>query len=310
MDNNINSEIFPSLPSVTQAMDSAAGQPSEESPWARLPETERSYGTASFPLHFFTDRGQQISDGRLDWHWHRELEFLKITAGAVTCHAGPDPIMLRQGDLLFLNSNAVHRYDYSWDSVMEIAAFAPEFIAPGSSRIYSQAVLPFTRSDLRYIHISTGSASSAGLSHDFDQLLKSRSCTEYTELELHIRLCALWKRFLESYADQFQLSSSSSDTYAWDRLQNMITHIHRHYSENLRLSDIAASAGISKSEALLLTSQQIRACHRLKTSTDTITAIAMETGFSDAGYFCKVFRKYTGMSPKEYRKQPRDDAPD
>ena len=34
--------------------------------------------------------------------------------------------------------------------------------------------------------------------------------------------------------------------------------------------------------------------------------IAVEVGFEDAGYFSKVFQKYTGMSPKEYRNQRKD----
>lgn len=39
----------------------------------------------------------------------------------------------------------------------------------------------------------------------------------------------------------------------------------------------------------------------LKNNIWTITEIAMETGYSDANYFSKVFRRYTGMSPTQYR---------
>lgn len=39
----------------------------------------------------------------------------------------------------------------------------------------------------------------------------------------------------------------------------------------------------------------------LKNSAWTITEIALETGYSDANYFSKVFKKYTGMSPRQYR---------
>ena len=41
----------------------------------------------------------------------------------------------------------------------------------------------------------------------------------------------------------------------------------------------------------------------LKKSNLTITKTALENGFSNSQYFSQVFKKYTGMSAKEYRKQ-------
>lgn len=44
------------------------------------------------------------------------------------------------------------------------------------------------------------------------------------------------------------------------------------------------------------------ACSLLKTSNLSILAIAQECGFEDSNYFCRIFRKLNGKSPKVYRK--------
>ena len=45
-----------------------------------------------------------------------------------------------------------------------------------------------------------------------------------------------------------------------------------------------------------------RAAQLLKSSSDSINEIAVKTGYSDALYFSKVFRRLIGMSPREFRR--------
>ena len=44
-----------------------------------------------------------------------------------------------------------------------------------------------------------------------------------------------------------------------------------------------------------------RAKDLLRDSLDSIGAIGRRVGFPDPAYFSRVFRKHTGMSPREYR---------
>ena len=41
----------------------------------------------------------------------------------------------------------------------------------------------------------------------------------------------------------------------------------------------------------------------MKYSFLTLEECALQSGFSSLQYFCRVFKKYTGMTPSEYRKQ-------
>jgi AraC-like DNA-binding protein len=45
------------------------------------------------------------------------------------------------------------------------------------------------------------------------------------------------------------------------------------------------------------------AAERLLRSGDAVARIAQESGFRDQSYFGKVFRRYTGASPAQYRRQ-------
>ena len=96
----------------------------------------------------------------------------------------------------------------------------------------------------------------------------------------------------------------------------MTEYIQKHYNEKLTLEDIAASANISKTEALRCFSESTHttpvgylisyrlkcAEHLLRSTSVSVTDIALSTGFADCGYFCKTFKKKYKSSPLKYRK--------
>ena len=53
----------------------------------------------------------------------------------------------------------------------------------------------------------------------------------------------------------------------------------------------------------VMTQKIERACELLKNSNQDVAAIGMSLGFGTQSYFGEVFRKFTGMSPGEYRSQ-------
>ena len=45
-----------------------------------------------------------------------------------------------------------------------------------------------------------------------------------------------------------------------------------------------------------------RACYLLLTTNQSITEVAYNTGFNDLSYFIKLFKRYKGITPKQYIK--------
>lgn len=98
-----------------------------------------------------------------------------------------------------------------------------------------------------------------------------------------------------------------------------MTRIRSRYTEELRLEDLAADAGMSVRSYIrhfrwtagippirYLTEVRIEIGRRLLEETSlNVTEIAGRVGFSDGSYFARQFRAYTGMSPLEYRREGR-----
>lgn len=98
-------------------------------------------------------------------------------------------------------------------------------------------------------------------------------------------------------------------------VQRALDYIHANLARKLRLEDIAGSARMSvfhfsrtfrKSTGTgphrYLVQARVERVRTLLASSDrSLAAIADETGFSDQSHMSKVFRKFTGMSPKAFR---------
>lgn len=94
-----------------------------------------------------------------------------------------------------------------------------------------------------------------------------------------------------------------------DRIQSQL-------SEHLEVADLAQRAGLSRSHFsreftnhVGMSPQEYLKQERMKLAIQllynpklSIKEIAYESGYADENYFCRVFRKVTGMSPGEYRK--------
>lgn len=92
-----------------------------------------------------------------------------------------------------------------------------------------------------------------------------------------------------------------------------------HYSENIDLNLIAELVNITPSHlsnlfkketgvnfSTYLTDVRMKAARRLLQSPEfLIYEVAEKTGYSNAGYFGKAFKKYWGISPEEFKKEQR-----
>ena len=121
-------------------------------------------------------------------------------------------------------------------------------------------------------------------------------------------LVSYTKETLTSFFGQYRMN---------ENVVSVLEVIGRDYKKELSLKDISKDLFINpvylgqliKKEtnstfAELLNKQRIKAAQQLLLSTnDSIEDICYTVGYSNVGYFYKVFRKLCGKSPKAYRKQ-------
>ena len=98
-------------------------------------------------------------------------------------------------------------------------------------------------------------------------------------------------------------------------LQTALEYINDNYCKEITLQEVAAYAGLNPAYLSSLFKKEMKinfsdyitdkritqAKFLLKNSNATIVDIAGTLGFQSQSYFSNVFKKYTGMTPKQYR---------
>lgn len=99
-------------------------------------------------------------------------------------------------------------------------------------------------------------------------------------------------------------------------IEQIITEIQEHYTENITLTELAKKYGISVGDLSSLIKENVglsysdyvtarriqKAKELLEDERLSMEQIAEQTGFRDHFYFIKVFKKHTGITPGKYRK--------
>lgn len=95
-----------------------------------------------------------------------------------------------------------------------------------------------------------------------------------------------------------------------------VSYLENHYNEKITIELLASAAHYSvrhfnrifretygQTPIEYLTSLRIKhACKVLKTSNTSISETAIQSGFSNSNYFCRIFKKHIGTTPNKYRK--------
>ena len=101
------------------------------------------------------------------------------------------------------------------------------------------------------------------------------------------------------------------------RLDRVLTHLHAHYAEPVRIATLAELAAMSESQlqrffkrcTRMTVSDYLaqlrigRACAMLLEGEQTIASIAAAAGYSQASYFTRQFRALKGMTPGAFRRR-------
>ena len=139
-----------------------------------------------------------------------------------------------------------------------------------------------------------------------------RECRIYRDLYelMDILLLQNRKNYSENASDRRHMTEDR-------KLQQMIAYVHGNYRETISLSQLAKdmyaststlSRFFKKQTGVYFTDyvNQVRlayAAGELRYTSNSITKIAADCGFSNASSFAGLFHDYYGVSPNEYRKQ-------
>ena len=151
---------------------------------------------------------------------------------------------------------------------------------------------------------------------DSDPNIKVTSGFE-TLFELFASHDPLQKRKLACRLEDILLciASEANHTEKFRDLKKSLEHIHSFYNKDLKIPDLAKMENLSNSRYITVFKKHMGippsdyiinlrinvACDLLKNHDMSIKAIAACVGYDDPHFFCKLFKKKTGISPKSYR---------
>ncbi|MBQ8527826.1 MAG: helix-turn-helix transcriptional regulator [Lachnospiraceae bacterium] len=286
----------------------------------------KQHGTPDYPLALYHVDSQNMYLELVYWHWHEEFEYIVVTGGTAHFLVGDQDFILSSGDCLLINQNVIHRVKpyNDCDCTYYSVVFHPSlFLDVNNPVVRSKYLDPVSNSPyLKYYLLKPDNPDAV----PFIQLLQkiisiNEQCDFGYELTTKALLCELWISTLRSALRRIDSSPHAENTQTIldeDRVKKILTYIATHYMEQISLEDIASSVHISKSECcrcfkrrLHVTPFEYLIKYRIYSAAIMIVQctgrisfsdIAIKTGFNSSSYFNKMFRKYIGSTPTQFRK--------
>ncbi|MBQ2967926.1 MAG: helix-turn-helix transcriptional regulator [Clostridia bacterium] len=236
------------------------------------------------------------------WHEHTEILFFKTNGYKVTVNG--TTYETQKGDMLLINGYEPHSSVRLEDeTIFYVLRINTSFLADASFQNYS---FP-TR--IQGDHV---------IRDYFDKLCEESTLQEPGyELELkgitYRLLCHLLRNYKSGQLSPEEISLKQNKLR---KINSILEYIAAHYSNPLTTADLAKQFHLNEQyfcryfkketgQSVTGYINQYRseiAASFLKESDYSITEIALLVGFTDSNYFARIFKKYTGVSPREYKK--------
>lgn len=285
---------------------------------------QNQYEDADFPVGIYTVTKRGITPkgrGYMDLHWHEELQFTIVMEGKLKIRVNTQEYYLQKGEAIFINRNMLHiTTDLTNDGVYVSLNFPDKLLCFfAGSRMEQNDVYPFTVNGMPMAKILRQDEAWQRevieiLSGTVDSLKKDRM--NGNEYMISMNLTKMWYLMVLHMRKEL-IAPTKGDVRKQNRMRVMLSYIHEKYMEDLRLADIAETAGVSAGECCrcfrqvigkspnqyLLEYRVARSKEYLTTTELSVTEVAFAVGFNDSSNFIHYFKKLQGITPVEYRKE-------
>lgn len=250
-----------------------------------------------------------ISKYEGDWqslpHTHQFSELFYVLSGEGAFYIEDDKIPVKADDLMIINPHVEHTEKTLPNDPMEYIVFGVEglafsFIDPDQDNTKGYSFYSYGSDKNQFINFAQlmmrefheKKPGFEKVCHGLLQVLlvyisRKQNLSVISDSSFQLsKECALAKRYIDAnYAQNITLDSLAE-----------ITHINKFYLAH------SFTECIGQSPINYLTDRRLEACKELLTSSNlSVAQVASSVGFSSQSYFSQIFRKKTGMTPRQYR---------
>ncbi len=278
--------------------------------YAEYIEKERR-GSPEFPIaYYYVDKASERYV--MNAHWHRDFEIIRVLEGTLSVYLNSVEYVMQKGDVVFVECGSLHRADPE-SCVYEVVVIDLNMLKRQQNDASQNFLLPVVNSEVGIFPVMKKEDNrTADIVKRLFQTLNGAE--RYYELEVYGLLFSL---FSSLYKNGYIISVSDQPHNRQAKtVTEILNWVEENYTEDISLEKLSSLTGLSEkyicrifkeytSKTLINYINELRvekAAFEIKNKKKNITAAAFDSGFNDLSYFCRIFKRYKGVTPKEYRK--------
>lgn len=267
---------------------------------------KKKHGTIEYPFQVY-----HIQNPRRTFmvpvHWHHEFEIIYIKKGNINISISGEDYIGTDNSIFFVNSGELHFISTSTRDIDYYNFIFPlDFISFKSNDVIESNFFgPLKNGTLHLIHTTLDTEAL-----DICNLISETESTSYIDqFKIRILLLSLFQ-----FAVNNNLLSSKASTF--DTIEReMLTFIQQNYIYGISLKELSTHFHMSekyisryfKEHFKIPLTQYVnhlklnKAKSLLKSTSLSITDIALQCGFQNVSYFIRTYKSTYGISPLQYR---------
>ena len=250
-------------------------------------------------------------------HWHTSIEIFAVLKGRLTFFLNEVEYPLEAGELIIINSNEIHSIhapETNETVILQIPLkqFEKYFTAQRFIRFTSAARVARDK--------KSKAPDNRKLAFFIEELYKvyraKEEGWEYRTMALYYNILYL---MIKDYRETEAAQEEIQDSRRLDALSKITTYMREHYTEELKLSDMATLFGYSDAylsrmfkkyakvnfKSYLQDIRMAYAYRELMNTDHTISQIALDNGFASNRSFAKEFQKRYQILPSAVERDKR-----
>ena len=246
-------------------------------------------------------------------HWHLEFEFTSVKKGEVRLYLNNEEQVLKEGETALIPCGVLHRGEPSSGAVYDSVVFDLKMLCVKGGKIATY-LLPLVSGDmdLQKTHFVATDEVSTKIRSICEKL---KGGEDFYELEVYAELCALMHHLYKNG----WLTLKDKNTKSGHRrkiITELLEYIEQNYTERITLDQLAKISGTNEKYLCRFFKEFTgyapidyinrlrveRACQQMSVENCNVITVAFDSGFNDNSYFSKIFKRYKGITPMEYKR--------